>query len=116
MAITMADFRILNMECCQTIQCWVNPRLPIHCSECGKLCYPAVRGWVVNRDERAVIKHKEFTDHDYSDYWTDKYRNSSIHAAPSTVPTTTEQNYSNPTNPTVSTSTATAADIPRAKE
>jgi len=58
MAITRADFRLLNMECCHVILCWVNPRLPNACPECGQRVYPAVKSWVTYRDEQAVIKHK----------------------------------------------------------
>jgi hypothetical protein len=28
-------FRLLQMPCCKTLICWVNPRLPSHCPECG---------------------------------------------------------------------------------
>ena len=59
MAITRADFRLLNMECCGVTLCWVNPRLPMYCPECGKRCYPGVKSWVAYRDEQAYIRHKE---------------------------------------------------------
>jgi hypothetical protein len=29
-------FRLLQMPCCKTLVCWVNPRLPTCCTECGK--------------------------------------------------------------------------------
>jgi hypothetical protein len=51
-------FRVIVMPCCQHMLCWVNPRLPSHCPECGTLVYPTVRGCVSFSDERAMLKHK----------------------------------------------------------
>jgi len=31
-------FRIFKMPCCGQLLCWVNPRLPNYCPECGKRC------------------------------------------------------------------------------
>jgi len=59
MALTRADFRLINVECCGVLLCWVNPRLPNYCPECGKRIFPKVKGWVVWRDEQAYITHKE---------------------------------------------------------
>jgi hypothetical protein len=28
-------FRLMHMPCCGQMLCWVNPRLPNHCPECG---------------------------------------------------------------------------------
>lgn len=28
-------FRLIHTPCCGTLLCWVNPRLPTHCPECG---------------------------------------------------------------------------------
>lgn len=28
-------FRLLLMPCCKTMICWVNPRRPAYCPECG---------------------------------------------------------------------------------
>ena len=52
------DFRILVTPCCGTMLCWVNPRLPNHCPECGKGVWPAIRGCVTYHDNNAVLKHK----------------------------------------------------------
>lgn len=30
------QFRLFQMPCCSFLCCWVNPRLPTHCPECGK--------------------------------------------------------------------------------
>lgn len=32
-------FRIFRMPCCGHQLCWVNPRLPSHCPECGESVY-----------------------------------------------------------------------------
>ena len=29
------QFRLLRMPCCGTLICWVNPRRPMYCPECG---------------------------------------------------------------------------------
>lgn len=51
------SFRLLHMEgCCHTLLCWVNPRLPTYCPECGTHCYPQVRGWIMESDTHAVLK------------------------------------------------------------
>lgn len=49
-------FRLLVMECCGHQLCWVNPRLPTYCPECGALCFPHVKSWVTVSDEKAVLK------------------------------------------------------------
>jgi hypothetical protein len=59
MTTERVPFRLIVMECCNHQLCWVNPRLPSHCPECGKPCYPQVRGWVVFVDNDAQLKvHK----------------------------------------------------------
>ena len=30
------QFRLFSMPCCKFQCCWVNPRLPSYCPECGK--------------------------------------------------------------------------------
>lgn len=50
------EFRLIQMECCGHSLCWVNPRLPSYCPQCGKLVYPAVRGWVTLVDREATLK------------------------------------------------------------
>lgn len=51
-------FRILHMECCGHLLCWVNPRFPTHCPECGKCVYPQVRSWVTLLDTNARLSFK----------------------------------------------------------
>ena len=36
-------FRYFVMPCCNHNLCWVNPRLPSHCPECGAAVYSKLR-------------------------------------------------------------------------
>jgi hypothetical protein len=58
MALTRAHFRLIRTECCICLLCWVNPRLPNFCPECGQRIFPDVRSWVTFSDDQAYIKHK----------------------------------------------------------
>ena len=51
------QFRLIHMECCGHLLCWVNPRFPTHCPECGETIYPRVRGWVTLSDPNAHIRY-----------------------------------------------------------
>lgn len=54
-------FRLIQMErCCNVLLCWVNPRFPNYCPECGKHCYPEVKGWVLETDNTASLRVKHF--------------------------------------------------------
>ncbi len=35
MATERVMFRLFSMPCCRHQLCWINPRLPTFCSECG---------------------------------------------------------------------------------
>lgn len=48
-------FRLIRTPCCSALLCWVNPRFPSHCPECGKFIYPEVRGCVLMIDENATL-------------------------------------------------------------
>lgn len=53
-------FQLLTTPCCHTMLCWVNPRLPNYCPECGKaiwLCHH--REHVVFTDDEATLRYKE---------------------------------------------------------
>jgi hypothetical protein len=50
-------FRLLQMECCWVMLCWINPRLPTYCPECGKLAYPQVKGWITATYDDAMLKY-----------------------------------------------------------
>jgi hypothetical protein len=36
-------FRLFRMPCCGQQLCWVNPRLPSHCPECGTSIFSRLR-------------------------------------------------------------------------
>lgn len=48
-------FRLLKTDCCGTLLCWVNPRFPNYCPECGTRVFPLIRGCVVLSDENATL-------------------------------------------------------------
>jgi hypothetical protein len=49
-------FRLIQTPCCNTSLCWVNPRLPNNCPECGTRIFPGVRSCVLAIDEQAVLR------------------------------------------------------------
>lgn len=49
-------FRLLRTPCCGSLLCWVNPRLPSYCPECGKGVYPGIKSCVVIRDDDAELR------------------------------------------------------------
>lgn len=36
-------FRLIQMPCCKHQLCWVNPRLPTYCPECGTMVISKLR-------------------------------------------------------------------------
>jgi hypothetical protein len=36
-------FRLIQMPCCHTLLCWVNPRRPNFCPECGRRVYAQIK-------------------------------------------------------------------------
>ena len=48
-------FRFLVMPCCHHEVCWVNPRLPSHCPNCGTRVYPEIRSNVLIIDDKAIL-------------------------------------------------------------
>lgn len=48
-------FRLIKMPCCGTELCWVNPRFPIFCPECGTKIFLTVKQCVVFSDDEAVL-------------------------------------------------------------
>lgn len=59
MTTERVHFRLIHMECCGTLLCYVNPRLPNYCSECGTYVFAAVKGWVLNSDDNAFIRYSQ---------------------------------------------------------
>lgn len=37
------EFRLIRTPCCGHLLCWVNPRLPSHCPECGTMILSRLR-------------------------------------------------------------------------
>jgi hypothetical protein len=46
-------FRLIQMPCCHVLICWVNPRRPNYCPECGKFIFKAFNkaDWEINSSE-----------------------------------------------------------------
>jgi hypothetical protein len=63
--IERIPFRLIVMECCGHQLCWINPRLPNHCPECGKTVYPAVKSWITFKDDAAVLRYHT-VDHEHA--------------------------------------------------
>lgn len=51
-------FRLMDCPKCSFKMCWVNPRFPNYCPECGKFIYPDIKGNVAISDEDATLKYK----------------------------------------------------------
>lgn len=70
MSTERVKFRLLHMTCCCSTQlCWVNPRLPNYCPECGIRCYPAVKSCVTDTDDNATLRlHVTLDGIDIGDY------------------------------------------------
>lgn len=52
-------FRLIKMDCCKTFLCCINSRFYTYCPECGKLCYPQIKQWVLVEDTEAWLKYKQ---------------------------------------------------------
>lgn len=63
MASERVHFRLIQAPCCGTLLCWVNPRLPNYCPECGQFIIPTVRGHVLESDDQAWIKYGVAASH-----------------------------------------------------
>ena len=53
-------FRIFRMPCCEQLLCWVNPRLPNHCPECGERIFLDLKHkpeYTVLDDGEAQLRH-----------------------------------------------------------
>lgn len=59
MTVERIPFRLLVMQCCGTMLCYVNHRLPMYCSGCGKRVYPEVKGWIAISDPDAFLTYDE---------------------------------------------------------
>jgi len=54
-------FTLINTPCCHTLLCYVNPRMPNYCSECGARLYAMKRNpeAILFRDDNAGLRYKE---------------------------------------------------------
>jgi hypothetical protein len=52
-------FRLIEMPCCGQLLCWVNPRFPSYCPECGKFVYLNIKGCITFEDNEATLTIKE---------------------------------------------------------
>ena len=51
-------FKLFWMPCCHIQICWVNPRLPNYCPECGERVYAKLRtgAHTIGDDDNAVLE------------------------------------------------------------
>lgn len=49
-------FRLIQTPCCSALLCWVNPRLPNYCPECGFRVYTEVRACILVSDDHATLR------------------------------------------------------------
>lgn len=54
-------FTLIQTPCCHTLLCYVNPRMPNYCSECGTRLFAMKRNpeAILFRDENAGLKYTE---------------------------------------------------------
>lgn len=56
-------FRVFSMPCCGFNLCWVNPRLPTYCPECGSIVYKQLRfngePHILLADDNAVLEYSQ---------------------------------------------------------
>lgn len=50
-------FRLIVCPSCSHQLCWVNPRLPTYCPECGEFIMARVREAIHVRDDNATITY-----------------------------------------------------------
>lgn len=48
-------FRLFQMPCCGHMLCWVNPRFPTYCPECGESVFQKIKACVMAKDEEATL-------------------------------------------------------------
>jgi predicted RNA-binding Zn-ribbon protein involved in translation (DUF1610 family) len=54
-----AHFRLIQLPCCGQVLCWVNPRLPNYCPECGKYVFAEVKSCVLISDPYAWVSYSD---------------------------------------------------------
>ncbi len=61
---TIQVFRLFLMPCCYHMLCWVNPRFPNYCPECGTHVYPKIKDPAHQEymmEECILLSREEFT-------------------------------------------------------
>jgi hypothetical protein len=60
MTTEFIHFKLFTMPCCGHMLCWVNPRYPSYCPECGKHVYPDIKNpdYLLMSDENAKLVTK----------------------------------------------------------
>lgn len=59
--IERVTFRLIRMPCCGQLLCWVNPRFPNFCPECGTNVMLTAKQEVRYRDDKAEL-HTHYGD------------------------------------------------------
>lgn len=59
MATERIHFKLLVTPCCSALLCWVNPRLPNFCPECGKSIFPEIKSCVTQEDPGAKLVYTD---------------------------------------------------------
>lgn len=57
--VEIVKFRLFRMPCCGHMLCWVNPRLPSYCTECGTAVLMQLRtnpDCTMMQDDEAQLK------------------------------------------------------------
>lgn len=61
MSYEVVYFRLFEMPCCGQLICWVNPRMPNYCPECGKFVYSQLKSGehhhIEDRSARLEVNH-----------------------------------------------------------
>lgn len=56
-------FRLIMTPCCGTLLCWVNPRMPNYCPECGKAIWLRKEGsHILHSDDNAMLRVTDMFD------------------------------------------------------
>lgn len=45
------QFRLFNMPCCGQLLCWVNPKFPNFCPECGARVFSVIKQAVLKKTD-----------------------------------------------------------------
>lgn len=60
MSTERVHFRLIQMPCCGTLKCWVNPRLANYCPECGTRVFALIKAdpsCILVSDASATLKY-----------------------------------------------------------